>query len=92
MSRNLILPNQRKPGPHIISPYTGRPLVEDFLGKTTFDKLNKMLAKDSRLSPDMRSEVLLRVYARRHEIDDRSRTLGDIAAEEANRIVKETAN
>jgi hypothetical protein len=84
----------RKPsiGPAIISPITGRPLVEDVLGADIFKRLMHMLSKDERLSPDMKHEVMIRVLKRRDEIDSGSRTLADVAANEANNLLKERAN
>lgn len=84
----------RKPSMHpkIISPRTGRPLVEDLLGEDNLRRLMGMLSKDERLSPEMKHAVILRVVARRSEIDDGSKTLADIAAFEADRLIKERAN
>jgi hypothetical protein len=79
-------------GPAIISPITGRPLVEDVLGTDIFKRLMHMLSKDERLSPDMKHEVMIRVLKRRDEIDSGSRTLADVAANEANNLLKERAN
>lgn len=79
-------------GPTIISPYTGRPLVEDILGAEIFKRLMHMLSKDGRLSPEMKHEVMVRVLRRRDEIDNGSRTLADVAATEANNLLREMAN
>ena len=78
--------------PSIISPRTGRLLVEDLLGSDIFRKLLEMLSKDRRLSPEKRHEVILRVYRRREEIDNGSMTLADVAAFEADNILRERPN
>lgn len=88
----IILNRKPSMGPTIISPYTGRPLVEDILGAEIFKRLMHMLSKDGRLSPEMKHEVMVRVLRRRDEIDNGSRTLADVAATEANNLLREMAN
>jgi hypothetical protein len=81
--------NRKAPAPRasILSPKTGKPLVEETFGVLPYLRLLKMLANDDRLSNDMKHEVLIRVLRRKSEIDSGSRTLGDVAAQEANRLV-----
>ncbi len=87
-----ILNKKPSVGPAIISPKTGRPLVEDVLGTDIFRKLMHMLSKDGRLPPEMKHEVMIRVLRRRDEIDNGSRTLADVAAYEAERLLQEQTN
>jgi hypothetical protein len=88
----VILNKRPSMGPAIISPKTGRPLVEDVLGANIYRKLMHMLSKDARLSPEMKHEVMVRVLRRRDEIDNGSRTLADVAAYEANNLLNENPN
>lgn len=75
--------------PKIISPYTGRPLVEDFMGAEMLNKLIRMLEGDKRLTDEMKHEVMVRVIARREEIESGARTLGDVAAFEADVVIRQ---
>lgn len=75
---------------NILSPGTDRLMAEDILGANLYKRLKRMLEKDMRLSPDMRLVALLGVLKRRDELD--SKTLSDVATEEAEKAIRKTAD
>jgi hypothetical protein len=79
-------------GPKIISPYTGRPLAEDYIGADIMNKLIRMLEGDKRLSSGMKHEVMVRVIARRAEIGTDAKKLSDVAAYEAENVIRENTH
>lgn len=70
--------------PRILSPTTKKPALEDIFGKDTLGRLIDMLEKDGRLTPGQKTSIIFRVMRRKDEIGIGGKSLGDIAAEEAN--------